>query len=81
MKYIKLYEQFRSMNNLSLLLEAVLNLDVNIQDALKSIRDDKTSDPTFAKLSELILNSLQKEFPKLKYDDVYLNPEKKRIFF
>jgi hypothetical protein len=68
------------MNNLSLLLEAVLNLDLNIQDALKSIRDDKTSDPTFAKLSELILNSLQKEFPKLKYDDVYLNPEKKEDF-
>jgi hypothetical protein len=80
MKYIKQYEQFRSMYNLSPLLEAVLNLDVNIQDALKSIRDDKTSDPTFAKLSELILNSLQKEFPKLKYDDVYLNPEKKEDF-
>jgi hypothetical protein len=68
------------MNNLSLLLEAVLNLDVNIQDALKSIRDDKTSDPTFAKLSELILNSISKNFPKLKYDDVYLNPEKKEYF-
>jgi len=64
MKYIKLYEQFRSMNNLSPLLEAVLNLDTNIQNALKSIRDDKTSDPTFAKLSELILNSISKNFPK-----------------
>jgi hypothetical protein len=80
MRFIKLYEQFRSGSNLSLLLEAVLNLDVNIQNALKSIKDDKTSDPTFAKLSELILNSIQKEFPKLKYDNVYLNPEKKKDF-
>jgi hypothetical protein len=80
MRFIKLYENFRKQNSLQLLLEAVLNLDVNIQNALKSIKDDKTSDPTFAKLSELILNSLQKEFPKLKYDNVYLNPEKKKDF-
>ena len=79
MRYIKLYENFRR-HNLQLLLEAVLNIDTNIEQSLKKIRDDKSANDSHRKISEIILNSINKNFSKLKYDSIGLNPEKKEDF-
>lgn len=66
MKYIRQFENWRNNKKIDLLIEAVVNIDDDILNLLKSF--DKHPNSNFVKISKSLIDSIGKDYPKNKYD-------------
>ena len=66
MRYIKQFENWRRNKNTTLLVEAVVHIDNNIVELLKSF--DKHSNKNFITISKVLIDAIGKDYPKNKYD-------------